>query len=213
VRVEPGIEAAGGDDELDDLLRASGGLNLGFALLDGARDFVVADTTAADPDTRTAIVWLDRLVLNPDRTARNPNLMWSASRLWLIDHGASLGFQYDWSAVTEDTPRRAGAMPDPHLFDHAVSIDDLLEWDAPLAERLTRATLTAAVAQVPDEFLVPLMAAGDGSATANALERRRAAYVAFLWKRLRAPRPFLQPYVASATPRSRGRRPDWLRRA
>ena len=99
----------------------------------------------------STIVWLDGLVQNPDRTVRNPNLMWSHNQLWLVDHGAALGFQHDWLAVTEASPR-SGRWS---VADHVLR---------------SRATRVAAM---------------------EALRRRRAAYVAFLWKRLRSPRPFV----------------------
>ena len=67
-------------------------------------------------DDRAAILWLDRFVMNPDRTARNTNLLWWENRLWLIDHGAALGFQYDWSSVSESSTRSQSVEMDPHLF-------------------------------------------------------------------------------------------------
>ena len=92
-------------EELTQLLRFSVGLNLGFAYLPDATDFHRADVPRVDPDLASKIAWLDGLVQNPDRTAKNPNLMWCRDRLWLIDHGASLGFHHRWSDVTEESPR------------------------------------------------------------------------------------------------------------
>src|SRR5947209_7211063 len=92
VDIPPDIESLNRRDELRDLLTASVGLNLGIAYLDGARMFIAADATRVSSDDAAAIVWLDALVMNPDRTARNPNMMWWRERLWLIDHGVALGF-------------------------------------------------------------------------------------------------------------------------
>ncbi len=198
VSIDAGIESLERRDELRDLLDRSVGINLGFDYLDGARMFVPADADRVSADDATAILWLDALVMNPDRTARNPNMMWRKDRLWLIDHGAALGFQYSWSDVTESAPSRPFAIADPHILQPRVA--NLPEWDELLAARLTRATIEAALEDVPDEFL--------GADAA----RRRAAYVAFLWKRLKAPRTFYEPLATNATPRARAPRPDFLRR-
>ncbi|MDX2170810.1 MAG: HipA family kinase [Deltaproteobacteria bacterium] len=186
LRLDPGFECLDRDAELADLLRASRGVNLGLRYLSGARELCAADATRLDGETATRILWLDRLVMNVDRTARNPNLLAWQGAVWLIDHGAALPFQHDWAAVSEATPRRPGPVGAAHLL-HARAAGLALR-DAGLARRLTRAVLQAAVDQVPEEFLLPLLPAG---AADDALRRRRAAYVALLWKRLRAPRPFL----------------------
>lgn len=200
------IETANWDDELADLLAASVGVNLGFDFLPGARELTAAEAARVGPRERAAILWLDRLVLNPDRTAGNPNLLW-ANGLWLIDHGAALGFQYAWTRVTEASPREAALMPDAHLFESAVPQAELQSIDDALAARLTRDVLEVAVADVPNDFLRPLIHEG---ATAARIARRRAAYVAFLWKRLKPPRPFV---VARPLPAERqSAPPSWLGR-
>ena len=94
--------------ELRRLVRSSVGMNLGFQVLPGVQPFRAADAERVDPDQASSIVWLDGLVQNPDRTTKNPNLIWSHGQLWLIDHGASLGFQHAWSRVTEQSPRATG---------------------------------------------------------------------------------------------------------
>jgi hypothetical protein len=205
------IETADWDDELADLLAASVGLNLGFDFLAGAREFVPPDAQRVAPETRAAILWLDRLVLNPDRTARNPNLLWWADQLWLIDHGAALGFQYDWQRVLEQSPREARLPPEAHLFESVVPPDDLRYVDDELAARLTRKVIDAAVAGVPDSFLLPLVHVGSVQPTelASRIARRRAAYAAFLWKRVQPERPFLDARPLPAE-RPRPGRPPWL---
>ena len=186
------IETADWDDELADLLAASVGLNLGFDFLAGARDFAASDLARVGPGDRAAILWLDRFTLNPDRTRRNPNLLWWSDRFWLIDHGATLRFQYAWRRVSETSPREPGLAPDAHLFEAAVA--DLHLVDAALASRVTHDVLEAAVAAVPESFLLPLLSPPAASAgAASELMTLRAAYVAFLWNRLRAPRLFIEP--------------------
>lgn len=111
-------------------------------------------------------------------------LVWQGEP-WLIDHGATLPFQYRWSAVSEDSPRRADYPLDRHLFGGRRS--RLAAWNEALAARLTREVLERVVAQVPDDFLRLLVA----DAGRERVMRRRRAYEAFLWKRLKARRPFV----------------------
>jgi HipA-like protein len=185
VAIEPGVESLDPHEELLDLLSRSVGLNLGFQLLEGYRDLKPPDTRHIAPELAASIVWLDALVQNPDRTEQNPNLMIKSGRVSLIDNGAALTFQYDWPSVTEQAPRQSGTFVEKHLL--RVSPSQLEACDERLAPRLTREVLERALAAVPDEFIRPLLPSGGD------LGRHRAAYVAYLWKRLRAPRPFVNP--------------------
>jgi hypothetical protein len=117
--------------------------------------------------------------LNIDRTPANPNILMVRGQPWLIDHGASLGFQYDWASVDEDAPR-APVDHALHLF--GTRSGRLARYDDQLAARLTREAIEAAVAQVPESFLTDRPPEWSPA-------RCRAAYVAFLWKRLKEPRP------------------------
>lgn len=162
------------NDELAQLLSFSHGLNLGFTLLDNARNLRPDETELIDEETASKVVWLDALVSNPDRTAKNTNIMWRQGAPWLIDHGAALGFQYDWSRVDEKTPVRPYAFDRHLLIARATKLRTI--WPD-LVTRLPREAIERAVAEVPDDFLQPLL--GD-----TPIERRRAAYVAVLWKRL-----------------------------
>lgn len=185
VEIDAGIASLDPHQELLDLLRRSAGLNLGFQLLEGYRDLKPPDVRHINAELAASIIWLDALVQNPDRTQQNPNLMIKAGRISLIDNGAALTFQYDWDNVTEQTPRQAGAFVEKHLL--RVSPSQFAECDDTLAPRLTREVLERALNAVPDEFIAPLLAPGGTPA------RHRAAYVAYLWKRLRAPRPYVNP--------------------
>jgi hypothetical protein len=170
------------NDELADLLRASRGINLGLRLLSGATDIRLDQLDLIAPPLASLILWLDGLVLNQDRTPRIPKILIWRRGPWLIDHGAALAFQYDWSAVTEQTPREADPAARDHLlFSKAREIEAI---DQEAARIVSRDVLVAASAAVPDAFLHAAFPDDDG-------ERVRAAYVAFLWKRLKAPRPFL----------------------
>ena len=187
------------DDELLDLLRASSGLNLGFQYLPGARDLRPEEIEAVDEALACQVLWLDSLVMNVDRRSHNPNLMWYQNQLWLIDHGAALPFQYHWAAVTENSPRNEQYAMTQHLFwPRAQTLD---QWDEPLTARLSAPVLQSAIAKIPDCFLAPLLASPH-PVSADQIERRRQAYAAFLWKRLKSPRPFMNTWLAHHSPTS-----------
>jgi hypothetical protein len=158
-------------------------VNLGFRFLPGAADLSESRLDSVPVDLAVRILWLDGLVENLDRTRRSSNILLWHGQPWIIDHGAALNFHYDWRSVTEDSPREPSIDLQSHLlFTRAGHL--LRDADAELSPILTRAVLSAAASRVPDEFL------RDAFPGENP-ERMRAAYVAFLWKRLKAPRPFV----------------------
>lgn len=177
-----GIASDDAGDELADLLAKSRGENLGFRFLEGARDVRPDELATLDPDVAATILWFDALIMNPDRTPQNPNILLWHRQPWLIDHGAALAFHFAWRGVTEQSPRELSF----DLGGHALSLaaGRLAEIDDDLAPILTRDALSSACAAVPATLLA---AASQGDDP----ERTRAAYVAFLWKRLRSPRPFI----------------------
>jgi hypothetical protein len=172
VELDPSIGNAEPDPEIQDLLKASGGLNVGLDFLPGALAFDEAEAQRLAPGLAAEIVWLDALMLNVDRTPRNPNLLVWHGRLWLIDHGAALYVQHGTPDLAAEAGRSFAAIRDHVLLPHAGSI---LDADARLAGRLP--DLEALVGLVPPEWL------GDGGA---------APYVEFLRARLREPRAFAQ---------------------
>ena len=176
-------------DELGDLLRASYGWNLGFTLLKGARNFREDDHAHISDTLAATILWLDGFTMNPDRTARNPNIMVQNGAYWLIDHGSALPFQYQWSGVKEDSPPKAASFLANHLFRDR--LQHLSAVDESLASVLTRETLERAIQDVPDDFLRRTL---PKAATVDEIQRRRNAYSAYLWKRLKAPRTFALGY-------------------
>jgi hypothetical protein len=173
------------DAEIRALLKASTGLNLGVDYLPGSFTFDPAAGPAPASDEASAIVWLDAVVANVDRTPRNPNLLVWHRKLWLIDHGASLLFQHDWDRA--GTPRA----PAQAVKDHV-----LLPWAGALAEAGARlapalgAAIAGAVAEVPEEWLErePRFAtlAAHRGAYVDALERRLAAAPGFVEEAERA---------------------------
>ena len=183
VEFEPNLESDYPHEELLDLLARSAGWNLGFEFLEGYRDVKVGDARRIPAAVAAPIIWLDALVENPDRTEQNPNLMIKAGRVTLIDNGAALMFQYDWANVTEQAPREPGSFVAKHLLH--VTTAELDACDAQLAPRITREVLENALNAVPPEIFDSLVPSGSTPA------RHRALYVAYLWKRLHAPRPFV----------------------
>lgn len=181
VSLPEGVPSDDLNDELADLLARSSGLNLGFRLLDGARPPSEEALRALDDELVGRVLFLDGLTMNLDRTDANPNVLLWKGRPWLIDHGSALPFHHDWSSVTEASPREPYDYGQ-HVFRQRLSVARAL--DERLAARLDRHTLAAATARVPDAFLAEL-------APGALPSRSRAAYEAFLWKRLKAPRPFL----------------------
>jgi hypothetical protein len=168
-------------DEFLDLLARSPGENLGFRWLEGARELTPKELAAVPDEFAGALLWFDALVSNYDRSASNPNLLWWKGQPWLIDHGASLTFQYDWAGISEATPREPFAL-DAHVFAERRAL--LLAADAALGPRLDRARLERAIGVVPESWLCAAFPNEDPA-------RVRASYHAFLWKRLKAPRPFV----------------------
>ncbi len=172
-------------DEIRDLLKASVGLNLGVDYLPGSVTFDPAAGPAPAADEASAVVWLDAVVGNVDRTPRNPNILVWHRRLWLIDHGAALVFHHAWDALD---PARAPTAP---VRDHV-----LLPWAtaltaaaAELAPRVA-AAIAGAVAEVPEEWLAGerrfATAADHRAAYARELERRLAAAPRFVEEAERA---------------------------
>ena len=169
------------NDELADLLAASVGQNLGLRWLDAASVLRTSEVESVDDEFAVRVLWLDGLVLNPDRTASNPNVLSFRGQPWLIDHGAALTFQHDWAQVSEESPRAPFELS-THLF--VARRARLARYDEGLARVLSREVLSEVLSEVPDSFLADRPAEWSPA-------RARAAYVAFLWKRLRAPRPFV----------------------
>lgn len=177
------VESLDKNDELAQLLEYSVGLNLGLRYLDGAQVPRPRQLDELDDEFVARVLWLDGLTQNPDRTAKNPNVLLWHGRPWLIDHGAALTFQYGAAHVTEDSPREPIDWSD-HVFGGRAAL--LARYDSELAALVDAEALAHATAAVPDEFLA------DAGLDATP-DKTRAFYQAFLWKRLKAPRPFIVP--------------------
>jgi hypothetical protein len=143
--LDPRIPPSEPDPEIQDLMRASVGLNLGVDFLPGAAGF---DPLGWSTDEMFAseVLWLDALTQNVDRTWRNPNLLVWHGDIWLIDHGASLYFQHDWSRAAPDKPFDARQ----HVVkDRATRLKQAHDKLSPL---ITAATLERITHDVPKEW-------------------------------------------------------------
>jgi hypothetical protein len=174
VELDPVLGRAEPDPEIQDLLVASAGLNLGVDFLPSALPFSPAAEWTPDPELAADVVWLDALVTNVDRTAQNPNLLLWHDRLWLIDHGAALYFHHALEPEPGHERTPFVAIREHVLLPFAASIE---EADERLAARVTPDLLEEIAAAIPDEWL-------DGD--------DREVYVAYLRGRLEAPRLFVE---------------------
>jgi hypothetical protein len=164
VELDPALAAAEPDPEIQELIAASAGINLGVDYLPGSLPYLPAQPP--DPELAADVVWLDALVTNVDRTPRNPNLLRWHGNLWLIDHGAAL---YAFHGADPLARARAAFAP---IRDHVLlpAAGSVLEADARLASRAD----PGAAALVPPEW-------ADGD-----------AYAEFLARRLEGPREFAE---------------------
>ena len=161
-----------GDEEIQDLLKASTGLNLGLHYLSGSMTF---DPIATPVSALLAsqIVWLDCLLMNVDRTARNTNMLWWNKEIWLIDHGASLYFHHSWNDW------KNADKPFPSVKDHALLFKASMLEEADLQYRgmLTGEDIREIVSLIPDVWL-------DNSSPFQSDDEHREAYIHFLESRL-----------------------------
>jgi hypothetical protein len=147
--VDPELGRAEPDREIQDLLVASAGSNLGVDFLPGSLPFSPAADPDVDPDLAADIVWFDSLVTNVDRTSQNTNMLWWHGNLWLIDHGAALYFHHAAEPDLEHA-RQQFDVSKHVLLPYASSLADAKER---LAPRVTEALLEEVVSAVPDEWL------------------------------------------------------------
>jgi hypothetical protein len=173
VELDPAIGRAEPDAEIQDLLLASEGSNLGVDFLPGALPFRPPAGPEPSPELAAEIVWFDALVTNVDRTAKNTNLLHWHGRLWLIDHGAALYFHHGTGDPAEHARRPFEAIADHVLLPYAGPIT---EADERLATTITPELLAEIAAKIPSRWL-------DGEDAGR--------YVEYLTARLELPRAFV----------------------
>jgi hypothetical protein len=184
MELDPDLARTEPDPEIQELIKASAGLNIALDYLPGA---VMFDPLAQKPPPRLAsdIVWFDAFVTNVDRTPRNANMLMWHRRLQLIDHGAALYFHHSWN----DYMQRA-ADPFTRVKDHVLLpfAAELHEADARMSELITSRVLEDIVALIPEAWL------GSDAVFATSTENRQA-YTKYLQHRLTQPHAFVQEAI------------------
>jgi hypothetical protein len=200
VQLDETIARYEADEEVQDLLKASVGLNLAVDFLPGAFGFDAS--SRIDPAAAGTIVWLDAYTANVDRTWRNPNLLVWHRRLWAIDHGAALYFHHSWSRGIGPPERFAQQPYDVSRHVLSAYLPYVGAADAELAPLLTRDLLVEVVDQVPDAWIEVPAPAVDHAADQTADQAAgtalvREAYVDFLLARASGERSWL-PQASAA---------------
>lgn len=169
------------DEEVQELLRNSEGLNVGLHFLNGAATFDPA-VNEVEPLTGAKILWLDAFLTNVDRTRLNPNMMIWQGNLWLIDHGASFYFHHSGK-----DPHVAAADPFPYIRNHVFLkyADRLPEADRLMRQAITPRTLSKIVDMIPTEWL-------SEESSLLSPEETRETYRTFLLERLKNTAPFVE---------------------
>ena len=165
------------DEEIQDLLKASVGLNLGLHYLSRAITFDPV-VTSVPPLLASQIVWLDCLITNVDRTARNTNMLVWNKELWLIDHGAALYFHHSGGDWEEHAKRPFALVKDHVLLPKATELDTV---DKAFRVLLTEARIRSIVSLIPGEWL-----------TGEAPDAQREVYYKFLTTRIASSQIFVK---------------------
>jgi hypothetical protein len=188
--LDPRMAKTEPDPEIQELLQRSAGLNLALDYLPGSITFdpLVEKHLAGIASLASRIVWLDALVTNVDRTARNTNLLVWHRAVWLIDHGASLYFHHNWD--DDVLARSRGVFP--QIKDHVLlsQASELREVDAQLAAMLTPEALERIVSMIPDSWL---------DAPERSAVNQRAGYQQWLQRRLEEPREWVEEAIRART--------------
>ena len=184
VSLDPEIAKTEPEPEIQDLIRASGGLNLGLDYLPGS---VMFDPVADKPDADLAsrIVWFDAYVTNVDRTPRNANMLMWHRRLWLIDHGAALYFHHAWTDMDQRSKDPFRLIKEHILLPFANALETA---DQAMTAVITEDVIKGVVDLVPDEWMT------ENSPFSTTTEHRQA-YVDYLTRRLDAPRHFVEEAI------------------
>ena len=181
VALDPEIAKTEPDPEIQDLIRASGGLNLGLDYLPGS---VMFDPVADKPDADLAarIVWFDAYVTNVDRTARNANMLMWHRRLWLIDHGAALYFHHAWTDIDQRSKDPFRLIKEHILLPFAGALEAA---DQAMTAVITDDVIKHVVELVPDDWMKE-------HSPFSTIAENKQAYVDYLTRRLAGPRQFVE---------------------
>jgi hypothetical protein len=149
-QVDPAFGRTEPDEEIQDLLKASAGLNLGLHYLSGAISFDPV-VNKVDPLVASKIVWLDALLMNVDRTPRNTNMLIWQKELWLIDHGAALYFHHGSTDWQTNSLKKFVQVKDHVLLPSAASLEQV---DATFKNLLRPDLIRSIISIIPDQWLV-----------------------------------------------------------
>ncbi len=161
------------DEEIQDLLKASVGLNLALHYLSGAITFDPTVTTV-DAKLASQIVWLDCFLTNMDRTCRNTNMLLWHKELWLIDHGAALYFHHSWQNWEEQAIKPFFLVKDHVLLPWASELESV---NKEFSELLNPEKIASVINLIPDDWL-------EGETSFDSKTAHREAYKNFLTNRL-----------------------------
>lgn len=186
VHLDPELARTEPDPEIQDLIKASAGINLAFDYLPGAVTFdPVAEKP--DPDLASSIVWFDAYVTNLDRTPRNTNMLVWHRKLWLIDHGAALYFHHAPDNYLERSRQAFPLIKDHVLLQFASALP---EADSRMSQQLSAEAITNIVNLIPDAWLM------EDSSIAER-KQHREAYIEYLVRRVEPPRAFLEEAISA----------------
>ncbi|RRR74800.1 MAG: aminotransferase class I and II [Candidatus Viridilinea halotolerans] len=174
------------DEEVQDLVTASVGLNLALDFLPGALGFDPLQASIIDPALAARIVWFDAFTMNVDRMPNNPNLLLWHRQLYLIDHGAALYIHHGWANWEQRM-----LTPFAQVRDHVLlpAAGDLRAADAALAPLLTAELIAHVVDAIPEAWL------NDATSPFATSDAERAAYRTYLTARLAPPRHFVEEAI------------------
>lgn len=173
------------DEEIQDLLKASTGLNLAVHYLSGAITFDPL-VNKVEPRLASQIVWLDCLLTNVDRTARNTNMLMWHKELWVIDHGASLYFHHSWENWEEQAKRPFVQVKDHVLLPFATELEAVdQEFKATLDEKSIRSVTSL----IPDDWFSGSVYDAASEETADEM---RDVYAKFLITRIASSEIFIK---------------------
>lgn len=179
--LDPAFGRTEADEEIQDLLKFSVGLNLALHYLSGAITFDPA-VTNINSKLASQIVWLDCLITNVDRTPRNTNMLVWHKELWLIDHGAALYFHHSTQNWEQQVTRPFMQIKDHVLLPYATEIE---EADAKSTAILTEERIRAIISLIPDEWL-------ETEPVSESAEELRQVYIQFLVSRIAASAIFVK---------------------
>ena len=182
ITLSPELPPSEPDPEIQELMEASVGLNLGLKFLPEAFGFDPLEKNQVDPLYASKVVWLDAFTLNVDRTPRNTNMLHWQGQIWLIDHGASLYFHHNWNGYERYIASTFPLVSEHVLLPFASQMDDANRWGK---KHLSESLFSDLVESIPEVWI------DDGSE--NGLpEELKERYLNFLVKRFLETDPFVE---------------------